>query len=103
MVMSRSCAAKEAASRRWRSWGWTSTRCARASRRRSHPLGAAMASELLTQIDEAANALKKRTRLRPEVGVILGTGLGDFADALQAETVVPYAEIPHFPVSTVES
>ncbi len=35
--------------------------------------------------------------------MILGTGLGDFADALELETVVPFAEIPHFPVSTVES
>ena len=37
------------------------------------------------------------------MGVILGTGLGDFADALELETVVPFAEIPHFPLSTVES
>ena len=39
----------------------------------------------------------------PELGVILGTGLGDFADALTDHVVVPYADIPHFPSSTVES
>ncbi|HYM81674.1 MAG TPA: purine-nucleoside phosphorylase [Candidatus Limnocylindria bacterium] len=62
-----------------------------------------MASELMTQIGEAAEFLSGRGRARPEVGVILGTGLGDFADALDVEEVVPYREIPHFPVSTVES
>ena len=62
-----------------------------------------MASEYVKQIEEAAAAVRARTRLRPEVGVILGTGLGDFANALELETVVPFAELPHFPVSTVES
>ena len=62
-----------------------------------------MASEYVKQIEEAAAAIRAHTRIRPEVGVILGTGLGDFADALDLETVVPFAEIPHFPVSTVES
>jgi len=63
----------------------------------------AMASQLATQIDEAAAHIRGRSRTRPEVGIILGTGLGDFADSLDVEAVVPYREIPHFPVSTVES
>ena len=62
-----------------------------------------MASEYLRQIQEAAAAVRARTTLRPEVGIVLGTGLGDFADALELESMVPFAEIPHFPVSTVES
>ncbi len=62
-----------------------------------------MASEHVRHIEEAAAAVRARTRLEPEVGIVLGTGLGDFADALELETVVPFAEIPHFPVSTVES
>jgi purine-nucleoside phosphorylase len=62
-----------------------------------------MASEYVKRIEEAAAVVRARTRLRPEAGVILGTGLGDFADALALEAVVPFAEIPHFPVSTVES
>lgn len=62
-----------------------------------------MAIELKAMIDEAAAAIRARTALRPEIGIILGTGLGDFADALEAETIVPYAEIPNFPHSTVES
>ena len=60
-------------------------------------------TELMTQIDEAAAVLKRRTRMRPEVGIILGTGLGDLAGSLENPLVVPYSEIPHFPVSTVES
>jgi len=55
------------------------------------------------RIDEAAAAIRARTRVRPGAGIILGTGLGDFADALAVDAVIPYADIPHFPVSTVES
>lgn len=62
-----------------------------------------MASELLDNIREAAAHVKARCPLVPEVGIILGTGLGDFAHALDGEVVVPYEEIPHFPHSTVES
>jgi purine-nucleoside phosphorylase len=62
-----------------------------------------MASELLDKIRDAAAYVQARTRLVPEVGIILGTGLGDFADALEGEVVVPYAEIPHFPHATVQS
>jgi purine-nucleoside phosphorylase len=62
-----------------------------------------MASELLSQIREAADYVKSKTKLRPEVGIILGTGLGDFAGALEADAIIPYRDIPHFPRSTVES
>jgi len=61
-----------------------------------------MASELKAQIDEAAAAVRARAKLAPRVGIILGTGLGDFADALEGRTVIAYRDIPHFPVSTVE-
>src|SRR5215831_13057416 len=71
-----------------------------------------MTSELKRRIDEAAAFVQKRISpaLRggeaapvADVGVILGTGLGDLASALEGAVVVPYAEIPHFPHSTVES
>src|SRR5215510_10156993 len=65
-----------------------------------------MATELKSlkgRIDEAAAAVRAKSALVPEVGVILGTGLGDFADSLRERVVVPYGQIPHFPVSTVES
>ena len=62
-----------------------------------------MAGELKARIDEAAAYVRALSPVRPEVGIILGTGLGDFADALEGETIVSYRDIPHFPVSTVES
>src|SRR5882762_2246097 len=62
-----------------------------------------MAGELKRRIDEAAAYVRTRAKARPEAGIILGTGLGDFAGALTVEAVVPYRDIPHFPVSTVES
>ena len=58
-------------------------------------------SEMLRHLDEAAAAIRSRTKLQPEVGVILGSGLGAFGDSLEAATTVPYGEIPHFPASTV--
>ena len=60
-------------------------------------------SELKRQIDEAVSYLKGRTKLVPEVAVILGTGLGTLAEGLKVETAISYREIPHFSASTVES
>ena len=60
-------------------------------------------STLERKIHEAAAAVRARSRTRPEIAIILGTGLGDFADGLAVEAIVPYRDIPHFPVSTVES
>lgn len=62
-----------------------------------------MASELLERIRAATAYVRDRSTLVPDVGVILGTGLGDFANALDGEVVVPYEDIPYFPHSTVES
>ena len=60
-------------------------------------------SDLKTRIEQAAAYVRSRTKTAPETGIILGTGLGDFADALQVDAVIPYKDIPGFPVSTVES
>lgn len=52
----------------------------------------------------AANAAAKyilaRTKLRPRIGIVLGSGLGEFADELTSATRIPYARIPRFPRST---
>ena len=53
-----------------------------------------------TQADSAAKLILTRTPLRPKIGLILGSGLGAFADSLSDATRVPYAEIPSFPQST---
>jgi purine-nucleoside phosphorylase len=55
---------------------------------------------LTDDLDAAVDAVRARTDVRPQVGVVLGSGLGDFADAVEDAVVVPYAEIPGWPVST---
>lgn len=59
---------------------------------------------LLEQIEEAKSVIEARLAGadRPEIGLILGSGLGDLADRLEAAISVRYEDIPHFPVSTVE-
>ncbi len=52
---------------------------------------------------EALQYIQKKTDLRPNYMLILGTGLGQLAEEMDIETEISYAEIPHFPVSTVES
>ena len=56
---------------------------------------------LVGRLDEAARFVRGRTSLRPSVGVVLGSGLGAFAEALDDAVAVPFGEIPHFPASTV--
>ncbi len=48
----------------------------------------------------AAKYILARTKLRPRIGIVLGSGLGGFADELTAATRIPYARIPDFPRST---
>jgi len=57
----------------------------------------------LAQYDEAANYIRSRTKHQPTVGMVLGSGLGPLANRIEAADVIPYADIPHFPVSTVAS
>ncbi|HEX5726058.1 MAG TPA: purine-nucleoside phosphorylase [Longimicrobiaceae bacterium] len=61
------------------------------------------AGSLSAQIREAADAVRARTRVQPAVAVILGTGLGGLAERIEVEAAIPYEEIPHFPLSTVET
>lgn len=53
-------------------------------------------------IQEALDYIKNRTTERPGIGIILGSGLGPFAEELQHKTIIPTADIPHYPPSTVE-
>ena len=53
-------------------------------------------------INEAAEYIKARITEAPSIGLILGSGLGDFADNLENRVVIPFAEIPDFPQPTVE-
>ncbi|MBN2115020.1 MAG: purine-nucleoside phosphorylase [Anaerolineales bacterium] len=56
----------------------------------------------LEQIDQAADAIRKRTSCRPRVGLILGSGLNSLADSVKKPDILPYAELPNWPISTVQ-
>jgi purine-nucleoside phosphorylase len=58
-------------------------------------------SDLYERVQEAAQAIRTRTPVVPQVGLILGSGLGGFADQLEDATAIDYGDIPHFPRSHV--
>ncbi len=57
----------------------------------------------MARLREAVRAVQALGGGTPRVGIILGTGLGGLAEAMEVEVSVPYEELPHFPVSTVET
>jgi len=52
------------------------------------------------QAEKAAKFILSKTELRPKIALVLGSGLGAFADEFETATKIPYAKIPHFPRST---
>jgi len=56
----------------------------------------------MKDIDQAVEAIRARTDLEPEVGMILGTGLGDLAERVEDAVVIPTSQLPRWPISTVE-
>ena len=54
-----------------------------------------------SQVEAAATAIQNRTRWQPTVGLVLGSGLNSLADSIADPDVIPYEEIPNWPVSTV--
>lgn len=61
-----------------------------------------MAAPTLENLDAIAAAVRSRTELQPRVALILGSGLGPLADAVESATRIPAAELPGWPVSSVE-
>ena len=57
---------------------------------------------MMEKLKEAVSFLKSKGIEKPEIGIILGTGLGSLANDVQVETSLDYKDIPHFPLSTVE-
>jgi purine-nucleoside phosphorylase len=57
-------------------------------------------TDQFTLAEDAAKVVLTRTTLRPKIGLVLGSGLGAFADSLTDSTKVPYSDIPSFPQST---
>lgn len=56
----------------------------------------------LEEIDSTVNYIKSKTAYQPKVAIILGSGLGGLADAIEEADIIPTADIPHWPVSTVQ-
>ncbi len=55
-----------------------------------------------SHFETAAKVIRGQTQLQPKIGLILGSGLNPLADAVEDNAVIPYGELPHFPVATVE-
>jgi purine-nucleoside phosphorylase len=60
-------------------------------------------AKLIEMIDEAVKVIKGISSIKPEVAIILGTGLGALAKEIKNSIEIPYKDIPHFPLSTVET
>jgi purine-nucleoside phosphorylase len=79
----------------------------RATSRTANPRGeeskAATSPAIQTEfqkVEQAAKFILTKSKLRPKIAMVLGSGLGAFADEFTASKKIPYAEIPHFPRST---
>lgn len=59
-------------------------------------------NQTLREIEESCLSISKRVKMKPRVGMILGTGLGKLVDKVSVKESLPYNDIPHFPASTVE-
>lgn len=60
-------------------------------------------TELYQQIQAAANVIRTYTKAKPDVGIILGTGLGALSEQIKNRVVIPYTELPHFPQTTLDA
>jgi purine-nucleoside phosphorylase len=56
---------------------------------------------MFTKVSEAVDFISQRIKVPPDAGIVLGTGLGALAEEIENPVIIPYEEIPHFPVSTV--
>ena len=57
---------------------------------------------MLTEIQQAVDYIRSKCDVKPVAGIVLGSGLGSFTSEIQIDCEIPYTDIPHFPVSTVE-
>src|SRR6476619_5492112 len=66
-----------------------------------HPSSLCYPPRMLEAIDKAVAAVRKRSKLQPSVGVVLGSGLGNVMSGIDIETEIPYGDIPGAKASTV--
>src|SRR5690606_12808632 len=62
-----------------------------------------MEATYIQKIEAAVQYIQGRYSLRPQVGIILGTGLGQLVHEIEIEAEINYQDIPYFPISTVET
>jgi purine-nucleoside phosphorylase len=61
-----------------------------------------MVSSVYQQLQETTSFIQQQYKITPTIGIVLGSGLGNFTSELNVEKEIAYSDIPHFPVSTVE-
>lgn len=61
-----------------------------------------MQQNLIEQLNETAAFIKQKYKTQPAIGVVLGSGLGNFIKEMQVECEINYSDLPHFPLSTVK-
>jgi purine-nucleoside phosphorylase len=59
--------------------------------------------DLKVKVTESVEFINQKSRIKPKIAIILGTGLGKLADDIEEKEIIPYSEIPNFPISTVQS
>jgi len=59
--------------------------------------------DLKAKIAESVEFINRKSKIKPKIAIILGTGLGRLAEDIEEKEIIPYSEIPNFPVSTVQS
>jgi purine-nucleoside phosphorylase len=61
-----------------------------------------MQYNLVEQLNETVSYIKSKYNKQPDIGVVLGSGLGNFIDEIEVDAEINYTDLPHFPVSTVK-
>ena len=59
--------------------------------------------DLKAKVTESVEFINQKSKIKPEIAIILGTGLGRLAEDIEEKEIIPYSEIPNFPASTVQS
>ena len=59
--------------------------------------------DLKAKVTESVEFINQKSKIKPKIAIILGTGLGRLAEDIEEKEIIPYSEIPNFPISTVQS
>lgn len=59
--------------------------------------------DLKAKVIESIEFINQKSKIKPKIAIILGTGLGRLAENIKGKEIIPYSEIPNFPISTVQS